>query len=190
MRVLTVLTGTSPLVQHNIQLNDPDNHFTREIAALTSKRKKTDDDRVSIARLEFLGGLYVGRSGIHVPAANVRRCFERAGVVRRLGTAVNRAVIPVALELPLEHDGPSDPAALWDDPRYRYTTSVGIGRKRVIRTRPMFPAWTLQAEWELITDALDFDDFKAVVNAAGIVEGLGDNRVNGYGRFTAEIKEL
>jgi hypothetical protein len=186
---LTVLTDTSPLVQHNIQLNDPDNRFTREIAALTSKRKKTDDDRQAIARLEFLGGLYVGRAGIHVPAANVRRCFAEAAKARRLGTAVNRAVIPTGLEVPLRYDGPTDPAELWQDPKYRYTTSVGIGRKRVVRTRPMFPDWEVQAEWELVTDALDLDDFKAVVAAAGIMEGLGDNRVNGYGRFTAVVKE-
>src|SRR6266496_869721 len=162
MRVLTVLTGISPLVQHNAQLADKENHFTREIDVLTSKRNRTDDDRQTIARLEFLGGLYVGRSGIFVPALNVRRCFAEAAKARNLGKDVNRAVLPAALELPLEHNGPSDPAELWNDPKHRYTTTVGIGKKRITRTRPMFPVWALQAEWELNTEALDYDKFEWV----------------------------
>jgi hypothetical protein len=190
MRVLTVLTGDTPLVQHNIQLADPDNRFTREIAKLTSKRTKTEDDRQTIARLEFLGGLYIGRSGIHIPSANVRKCFAEAAVIRKLKKAVLRAVVPIEVELPLRYDGPADPDALWLDPAYRFTTSVGISGRTITRTRPMFPGWSLEAEWELLTDALDYDAFEWVVQTAGLVEGLGDNRINNYGRFKAEVKQL
>jgi hypothetical protein len=39
-----------------------------------------------------------------------------------------------------------------------------------------------------VTETLDLDDFEAIVQAAGVVEGLGDNRINGMGRFTALVK--
>ncbi len=45
MRVSINLLGTTPLLVHNVQLADPDNTFTKEIAAITSKRKKTPEDR-------------------------------------------------------------------------------------------------------------------------------------------------
>jgi hypothetical protein len=190
MRVITMLTGTTPLVQHNIRLADPDDEFTKEIAKLTSKRTKSQDDRESIAHLEFLGSLYVGRQGPFVPSANLRKCFAETAVIRKLKKAMLRAAVPIEVELPIRHDGPTDPEALWLDPKYRYTTSVGVSGRKVTRTRPMFPTWSLEAEWELLTDALDFDAFKWVAETAGLVEGLGDNRVNNYGRFTTEVKQL
>lgn len=45
-------------------------------------------------------------------------------------------------------------------------------------------------EAELLEDALDFADLVAVVELAGRVEGLGDARKLGYGRFEAEIEKL
>jgi hypothetical protein len=175
---------------HNPQLADPDNTFTREIAQITSKRKKTDEDRWAIDRLKFLGGLYMGRTipGVVVPAANLRRCFVEAAKIRKLGRDVTRAVIPLAEEFPLTYDGPKDPQALWEEGRFRYRTTIVVARRRLPTTRPWFPAWELSADFELVTETLDLDDFEAIVQAAGIVEGLGDNRINGMGRFTAVVK--
>jgi hypothetical protein len=188
--VTTVLTGTSPLVMHNPRLADPDDSFAREIAQITSKRKKTDEDRWAIDRLKFLGGLYMGRTipGVVVPAANLRRCFVEAAKIRKLGRDVTRAVIPLAEEFPLIYDGPEDPEALWKEERFRYRTTIVVARRRLPTTRPYFPAWELSADFELVTETLDRDDFEAIVQAAGIVEGLGDNRINGMGRFTALVK--
>src|SRR5438128_2426520 len=59
VKVRTRLIGTTQYAQHNVQLADPDNHWAREIAAITKKRTKTEEDRQAIQRLEFLGGLYV-----------------------------------------------------------------------------------------------------------------------------------
>ena len=45
MDIKLELTGTTPLLMHNISLADPDNPFVKEIQTYTSKRKKTEDDR-------------------------------------------------------------------------------------------------------------------------------------------------
>jgi hypothetical protein len=57
-----------------------------------------------------------------------------------------------------------------------------------MRTRPKFYPWALQVSGLFVEDAgLNPDEFIRIVELAGIVEGIGDNRVNGYGRFEAKV---
>ena len=84
----------------------------------------------------------------------------------------------------------ADAAALWENETFRYAAPVRIGRGVVSRMRPRFPDWQVVSEWELMTDILNLRDFSSIIEVAGIVEGMGDNRRNGYGRFTSEITEL
>ena len=187
MRVTTTLTGTSPLLQHNIQLANPDNHWTKSIAALTSKRKKTEEDRIEIGRLEFQGSLYTHDGRVVIPTTNVRKCFQEAAKVTKRGKQIVRAVNALDLHVPLVYPGPQTLDELVDDDTFHDITMVGVGQKRVVRTRPIFRAWGIAVEWELITDAMDYDEFVTIVDLAGRIEGLGDNRTGGYGRFTAEV---
>ena len=59
MKVRLSIEGTAPLLMHNIRLADPLNPIAKAMKAISSKRKKTDDDLAQLARLEFEGGLYV-----------------------------------------------------------------------------------------------------------------------------------
>lgn len=188
MKVVTELTGTTPYIPHNIRLARPDDEFTKAIAHLTSKRsKKTDEDRLEISRLEFCGSLYIDAGGPYIPAANIRRCFIEAARIRRKGKSVERALIPAQMAGYLEYKGPRDANGLWEDERYRYSAVVTVNRAKTPRMRPQFPEWSLSLAWELLTDTLDLDDLEEIVRAAGFVEGLGDNRTNGFGRFTASV---
>jgi hypothetical protein len=45
-------------------------------------------------------------------------------------------------------------------------------------------------DWLLLANLLDFDEFEEIVHTSGVVEGLGDNRVNGWGRFEAEVMKI
>ena len=191
MRVQLTMRGTSPLVMHNVALADPTNSVTKAIAAITDKGSRmSDDDRLEVARLEFHGGLYLGRGGPVIPSPNILRTIANAAKIRRLGKDVERAMIPTALEFPLVYKGPRDAAGLWENEAFRYGAPVRIGRGVVSRMRPRFPDWQVVSEWELMTEILNLRDFSAIVEVAGIIEGMGDNRRNGYGRFTADIVEL
>jgi hypothetical protein len=54
--------------------------------------------------------------------------------------------------------------------------------------RPKFPRWALDVDGLFVEDAgLAFDELERLVELAGIVEGIGDNRVNGYGRFAGKV---
>lgn len=191
MRVRITLEGTSPLLMHNPQMVDPEFELNRQIKALTGKRNKTDEDLRQIERLEWFGGLYVENGTVVQPTSKVRKCLINTARISKQGKMVERALSFSALNIPLRYDGPKDIEILAKDERYASRLSVGIGPKRVMRVRPQFFPWGLVVEGLFVEDAgLNFDALKAIVELAGLVEGIGDNRVNGYGRFVGTVVEL
>jgi hypothetical protein len=188
-RVITKLTGTRPLLLHNVQLADPDNRWARQIAQITKKRKKTEEDRKLISDLEWEGGLYIHNGVISMPTANVLRAFVETAKIGKQGKTITRALTPTELSVPLIYSGPQDLEELKSKLEFRDQAMVRVGTQRVLRTRPIFRSWGVFLEWELLTEVLDLSDFERIVIQAGRVEGLGDNRTNGYGRFAAEVGE-
>jgi hypothetical protein len=192
MKLTVHMTGMSPLLMHNPRLADPDDEIVQEIHKINSKQKKTADDREHRSHLEFIGGLYLGVNGPVIPAVNIRKCWIETGRSRKLGTAVQRAVIMNAVEYPVEYDGPRDPEELWQETSHRnrmmIATGNGRSRARLPRIRPMFMPWGLTFEIDLITQFIDLDAFQEIVRDAGIIEGLGDGRIIGFGRHETIIK--
>lgn len=194
--------GSTPLLMHNPQMVDPENPINRQIKVLTGKRKKTDDDISAIQRLEFMGGLYLsGENGhryVSQPTAKVRKCLRNTAAISRLGKQLERAVNFTSVDVPLIFDGSPDfenptfvdPEELWAKDRYRSWLSVGIGQKRVMRMRPQFMPWALVVDALFVPEAMNFDDLQRIVELAGTVEGIGDNRTNGYGRFSGAVEVL
>lgn len=188
MNVAIELTGMTGLVMHNERLADKQDEFARAIAEITSKRKKTAEDAAAIERLEFLGGLYYDPDvGVYVPAWNVVRCLEEAAKIRRLGTALIRALSVTTDRVVVEYSGPRKPPELWEAPAFRFRKSVGVQRNKVMRMRPIFRKWSVCLQAELLADVLDPSDLTEIANAAGRSIGLGDARKLGYGRFVAAV---
>lgn len=187
MDIKLEITGTSPLLMHNISLADPDNPIVREIATYTSKRKKTEDDRRAIERLEWFGGLYVEDGRIVMPTGNIRKCIIQAGKISKQGTQVTRALQFTEMNVPLVYEGPQDPKELFQLDEFHDRAAVGISGKRTMRVRPKFPRWALVADAILLESVMDLSDLQRVAELAGKAEGLGDNRVNGFGRFSVRI---
>ena len=52
-----------------------------------------------------------------------------------------------------------------------------------IRYRPKFENWKLSFEIELLEEDIDPEVVKAILTSAGHKVGIGDNRLNGFGRF-------
>lgn len=60
-----------------------------------------------------------------------------------------------------------------------------------MRVRPQFFPWAMELNGIFVSDAgVNFDDLLRIVELAGTIEGIGDNRVNGYGRFTATLEQI
>jgi len=190
MEVQIKMTGVTSLVMHNGRLIDPLDPITQELAKLTSKRQKTTQDHEEIADVEWRGSLYWDpEMGAIIPTANIRRMFKDAGGEWKLATKTVKALQPLELAVPLDHDGPKTVAALAKRPEFRWRTNAKLtGGKSVMRTRPIFRRWGLTVNFELDENELSLDNLARIVERAGRLYGLGDANRIGYGRFTAEIR--
>lgn len=187
-RITITLQGTSPLLMHNPQMVDPEHEIVRQIKSITAKRKKTDDDFRAIERLEWFGGLYVSDGVIVQPTSKVRKCLINTAKIQKMGKMVERALSFGSLYVPLVYKGPRDPQEVFGDAAFHSRLSVGVGNKRVMRVRPKFLPWELTVSGLFVEDAgLNPEDVERIVEMAGIVEGIGDGRNIGYGRFTGKV---
>lgn len=184
------ITGTDPLLMHNARLSDEFDPIVRLMKEITSKRtNKTDDDRWELRRLEFHGGLYMDKNlGPYIPGQNIERALRDAAVVTRQGKNIQRGVVVLTSRARLEYDGPRDADDLWEDKNYVSSASIKVGTSRVIRTRPMFPEWSVTVDLTLDTEIMDRETLEGIVHRAGKSVGLGDWRPR-YGKFSAELTE-
>lgn len=190
MRFRITITGTAPLLMHNGRLANPLDPSTQALKALTSKRKKTDDDLFDIARAEFLGGLYIDPDvGPFIPGENIERTIRDGATLTKNGMNVKRGLFIETDVNPLAYAGPRTAEALWDDQNFRLIRTVRNQQNRVSRTRPIFTDWRTSAEGSLDEAILDFRTLGGIVEQAGMYVGLGDWRPR-YGRFTAELERI
>jgi hypothetical protein len=186
-------TGITPLLMHNADLADPFNPIVKQIAELTKKTRKTEEDHNNIAKLEWFGGLYTDATGvlegIVMPTRNIRKCLIQTAKVTKQGTQIARALSFLALHVPFEYDGPKDLDDLYAIKKYQDRRPVRVSGI-VQRMRANFPVWKVVAEANLLEDLMNPDDLQRIVALAGRIEGLGDARIMGFGRFEGRVRTL
>jgi hypothetical protein len=187
MEFTITMTGTAPLLMHNIRLADPLDTFAKALKRVTSKRTKTEDDHEEMARTEFYGGLYLDPDvGPFVPGENVQKCLIEGARINKLGKSVERGLFIHTDVNPLAYTGPRDADGLWKNENFRHRAAVRVGTSRTMRCRPMFRQWRCEARGILDTSQLNLDDLRSIADNAGAMIGLGDRRPR-FGRFTCEI---
>jgi len=69
--------------------------------------------------------------------------------------------------------------------------AMGKGGSKVFRIRPMLKKWKLTFELKDPFGRMQIKELKELLEYAGLMIGVGDNRKNNFGRFTVEeIKEI
>jgi len=185
------ITGIAPLIMHNGRLADPLDEATKALASVTGKRKKTDADIEEIARLEFMGSLYLNDKGEPIiPARWVYGCLAGKGGAARKNKAGTeaKAGLFVVGNFPLSYDGPRDAKGLWKDARFRSRVNAKVGQATIMRTRPIFEEWAAEVEVGYNPEIVNRADLIEWMTLAGEQIGMGDWRPQ-YGRFTAETLE-
>ena len=192
MKVRLIAKGTRPLLMHNVRLASPLNAYAKQLKSLNSKRNKTDEDRLAIARVEFEGSLYFDDEvGPYVPGPNLLASLVEGGRLTKSGKKVERGVNVDDLVMPLLYRGPRDVESLWGGGESEYVDlrTVVVQRNKVDRCRPIFREWAFEAEILLDPAVIDLSEFEEVARNAGAMAGIGDYR-RMYGRYSTEIEAL
>lgn len=192
MKIRITATGTRPLLLHNVRLASPLNPYSKQLKQLNSKRVKTDEDRIAIARVEFEGSLYFDEQvGPFIPGQNVLAALVEGGRLTKAGRKIERGVAVEDLVLPLIYRGPRDIEGLWGDGESEFVDmrTVVVQRSKVDRCRPIFKDWAFEADILIDPAVIDPDEFQEVARNAGAMAGIGDYR-RLFGRFEAKVQPL
>jgi hypothetical protein len=181
-KLKVTIRGVSPFLSHNGQTADPLNAFSKQLKAVTSKRKKTDEDYAEMSRIEWHAGLYVNADGyVVLPATLMESCLVEGAKKSKLGKAFKSAVFIDADSL-MKIGTTKKAAELWEDARYRDVRGVRVGTSRVMRTRPIFHNWEADVEIMFDDEQVNQADVEQALNDAGSKCGVGDFRPR-FGRF-------
>ncbi len=184
------LRGATPLLIHNERLANPMDPTAKRLKALTSKRKKTDEDITNIARAEFDGGLYVDEDGPYIPDSWILALLRDGGKQIKLGKAITQGTLSMEDRFRLQHGLSKKPRESWEDAiwgaGYYDQRMVGNQTARILRTRPRFDAWAVTASIHYDPTVFDARQIEQILNIAGVKIGLGDYRPR-FGRFTVEV---
>lgn len=187
MENLKIRIKGAALLMHNIRLANPLDEVTKRMKAVTSLRKKTDENHADLMEIEFEGGIYHDEKiGPYIPGIWLDACIIDGGKLQKNGTKIRQSAMVLEDRVALDYDGPRDLNTLKADPRFRDVRAVTIGQAKTMRCRPKFTDWacefTVQYDGQLINRA----ELVAAIHAAGQCKGLGDFRPR-FGRFEAEI---
>jgi hypothetical protein len=180
------LVGVAPLLMHSQRLLDKMTGAAKEMAAVTKKKQKTDDDMLTIKRLEWYAGIYLDETGrVAIPADNILAAVIEGARKSKLGKQAQAAVFDNAAYFQLIYSGPKDLAALYADGRFCDYRGVRNQANRVMRSRPIFREWACSISLTFNESVIDPGQLKQALEVAGEQVGLGDWRPR-YGRFHVE----
>ena len=176
------IRGLTPLLMHNGRLADPIDPAAEALAKLTGKRKKTREDHLAVSKCEWYGSLYVDEKGAPcLPGEVIEAALVEGAKKFKLGKVAKGGII-VFGNFALEYEGPKNVDKLWAAGGHLKRAGVKVGMARVIRSRPIFPEWSVSfdVQWDpsLVKDE---DQIFEIASSAGLT-GIGDWRPK-FGRF-------
>jgi hypothetical protein len=169
---------------HCGQLADPLNRWTKAIKAISGKRMKTEADHQEMARLEWMGSLYLEDGKPCIPGIAMQATLINAAKTQKKGPKAKAGLV-CETNFSLVYDGPLDPIVLWEDESFRDRTAMVVDRSRIMRTRPKFMPWQTTITIAYNDELLNAADIDAFVAIGGHTIGLLESRPR-YGRYTVE----
>lgn len=170
---------------HNGRLSDPLDDFSKALKKITGKRSKTEDDLEEMARLEFLGSLYLSGGEPCLPGFCLEAGLAEAAKKTRQRKAAQASIF-VPEDAKIIYKGPKDPDKLWKDKDFRIRASARVMNSRIIRTRPIFKEWQVDVSVSFDEGTFNPEDIESLLKVLGESVGLLDWRPK-FGRFTVKM---
>lgn len=182
--------GTTPLIMHSCQCVNPLHPISLELKKYTSKRKKTDDDYVKMADLEWEAGAYWKDGlGLYIPAENVEATIINGAKAYKKGKDIEKYCDVTDLYIPFDYGENLTKEELIANYEYRDTRAMTVNRAKIMRTRPRFDQWNITFNFRYDETKIDLDTVVNAIEYAGMYVGLCDSRPK-YGKFVAVIEEI
>lgn len=158
------ISGTSPLLLHRYPIEED------------GKSKKKDKEYS--AEEDANKALYKDEVGCYIPNTMLKACIKDAGKNFSKGKSSFKDVVlsSVFVEEPKLYLGKKT----YDEIDRR---PVVAQRSRVVRSRPKFTNWSVEATIKLDDSRITVDKFKEIIVEAGVVKGIGDYRPSRGGEF-------
>lgn len=180
------ITGTTALMQNNPRTVSPFDEYTKAIAAITAKRKKSDDDMLELFRLKWMASIYYEDGKYIIPASHFQQAIVAASKEKRLGAKFTRSFGIITPSCPLKFkDHKLPPEELYQLEAYVDIRAVGIRGSKVPQARFIIPKWSTEVSCWFDETQINEDDIIEAFNIAGLRYGIGTFRQL-YGRFSAE----
>lgn len=188
-KISVTIDGVSPLLQNSIDKANPLHPKTKALKALTSKRKKTEEDHEEIMRLEWLAGMYVDEKGPYVPSEWIESMIRDGAKKNKLGKTVTSALLTESDRFHIIYSGPKNTDKMWASGKFFDYRAVTVQRAKNMRARPRFDDWSLSFEVLVNPNELEPDQVRQALDNAGMLVGLGDYRPK-FGRFVVSAFEV
>lgn len=184
-----------PLLMHNQSLANPMDRYVKALKPLTSKRNKTDEDLIEIARIEWEGSLYLRDGVVVMPADNLDKCLEQAAKKTKNGPKYKVGVMMAEDYFVLKYRGPqikvkeTEEIPIAELDKYfealRHQQLVRVGQQRILRTRAIFHDWSFEPTIMYDPQVIDLRNLISILADAGKFIGLCEKRPR-LGRFETE----
>lgn len=180
--------GTAPLMMHSDQAVNPRNKYSIAMKEITSKRKKTEEDLDLLSQIEWESGLYWDeKNGYYLPERVISGALLASSKQFKLGQLFKQGVMVIEDKASLHFpDKDLKPENLFKKQEYVDFRNVRVQQSKVMRTRPIFPEWSVEFTLGLIGEKFNKKELIQVVENAGKYVGFGDYRPR-YGRFDVEV---
>jgi hypothetical protein len=180
------LKGVCPLLMHNVRLAHPFGEHALELKKISAKRKKTKDDHVNMAYIEFMGGLYMSGKKYILPDKMIEAVVRDGAKKQRKGKDAQCGVFSDDFIL-TKFDGPKKPESRVNEESCVSSEMVCLqGSTKILRTRPKFCNWEADGTIQFQPSIVDGSSVIEWLETAGEQVGVGDWRPK-FGRFEVEI---
>lgn len=182
--------GITPLIMHSCRGVNPLDSLTMELKAITSKRKKTEEDLRKISDLEWELSLYWDDDiGLYMPAENIEATVRAGAKANKKGKDIEKAFNVIDMLNPVDISEKLTKEQMCEDYRFRDVRPMVVNQARIIRTRARFNMWKLSFDAMYNEEILDFDTIANAIEYAGQFVGLCDSRPK-YGKFVSTITQI